>query len=124
MVGHAAIVGVGAGEKHVRNGLAPREAAHRTMREVSGALIAIGLGLVAVFVPTAFVSGITGIFYRQFAVTIAAASLISLRNSLTLAPAIAAAMMKPHKETEIRREERRVGEGGVNKSKYRGRPYN
>src|SRR3546814_18749630 len=101
MVGHAAIVGVGAGEKHVRNGLAPREAAHRTMREVSGALIAIGLVLVAVFVPTAFVSGIPGIFYRQFAVTIAAATLISLLISLTLSPAMAALLLKPHKDNEI-----------------------
>ncbi|HEY9553099.1 efflux RND transporter permease subunit [Allosphingosinicella sp.] len=96
-----AIVVVEAVEKHVRNGLTPREAAHRTMREVSGALIAIGLVLVAVFVPTAFVSGIPGIFYRQFAVTIAAATLISLLISLTLSPAMAALLLKPHKDNEI-----------------------
>src|SRR3546814_3264509 len=96
-----AIVVVEAGEKHVRNGLTPREAAHRTMREVSGALIAIGLVLVAVFVPTAFVSGIPGIFYRQFAVTIAAATLISLLISLTLSPAMAALLLQPHKDNEI-----------------------
>ncbi|HYG46482.1 MAG TPA: multidrug efflux RND transporter permease subunit [Allosphingosinicella sp.] len=93
-----AIVVVEAVEKHIRNGLTPREAAHRTMREVSGALIAIGLVLTAVFIPTAFVSGIPGIFYRQFAVTIAAASLISLIVSLTLSPAMAALLLKPHQE--------------------------
>jgi hydrophobe/amphiphile efflux-1 (HAE1) family protein len=94
-----AIVVVEAVEKHIREGLSPREAAHRTMQEVSGALIAIGLVLTAVFVPTAFVSGIPGIFYRQFAVTIAAASLISLVVSLTLSPALAALLLKPHVET-------------------------
>ncbi len=96
-----AIVVVEAVEKHVRNGLTPREAAHQTMREVSGALIAIGLVLTAVFVPTAFVSGIPGIFYRQFAVTIAAASIISLLVSLTLSPAMAALLLKPHRATEV-----------------------
>ncbi|WP_426267069.1 efflux RND transporter permease subunit [Sphingomonas sp. LHG3443-2] len=95
-----AIVVVEAVEKHIREGLSPREAAHRTMQEVSGALIAIGLVLTAVFVPTAFVSGIPGIFYRQFAVTIAAASLISLVVSLTLSPALAALLLKPHVEMD------------------------
>jgi hydrophobe/amphiphile efflux-1 (HAE1) family protein len=95
-----AIVVVEAVEKHIRNGLSPREAAHRTMREVSGALIAIGLVLTAVFIPTAFVSGIPGIFYRQFAVTIAAASVISLIVSLTLSPAMAALLLKPHGRNE------------------------
>jgi hydrophobe/amphiphile efflux-1 (HAE1) family protein len=92
-----AIVVVEAVEKHIRNGLPPREAAHRTMREVSGALIAIGLVLVSVFVPTAMVSGIPGIFYRQFAVTIAAAAAFSLLVSLTLSPALAALLLKPHR---------------------------
>jgi hydrophobe/amphiphile efflux-1 (HAE1) family protein len=91
-----AIVVVEAVEKHVREGLSPREAAHRTMREVSGALIAIGLVLVSVFVPTALTPGIPGIFYRQFAVTIAAAATISLVVSLTLSPALAALLLKPH----------------------------
>ncbi len=95
-----AIVVVEAVEKHIRNGLTPREAAHRTMREVSGALIAIGLVLTAVFIPTAFVAGIPGIFYRQFAVTIASAALISLIVSLTLSPAMAALLLKPHREHE------------------------
>ena len=92
-----AIVVVEAVEKHIREGLAPREAAHRTMREISGALIAIGLVLVAVFVPAALISGIPGIFYRQFAVTIAAAAVISTLVSLTLSPALAASLLKPHR---------------------------
>ena len=91
-----AIVVVEAVEKHVRNGLSPREAAHRTMREVSGALIAIGLVLISVFIPTALTPGIPGIFYQQFAVTIAAAATISLLVSLTLSPALAALLLKPH----------------------------
>jgi hydrophobe/amphiphile efflux-1 (HAE1) family protein len=91
-----AIVVVENVERYIRDGLTPREAAYRTMDEVSGALIAIGLVLVAVFVPTAFVSGIPGIFYRQFAVTIAAASVISLLVSLTLSPSLAALLLKPH----------------------------
>jgi hydrophobe/amphiphile efflux-1 (HAE1) family protein len=92
-----AIVVVEAVEKHISEGLSPREAAHQTMHEVSGALIAIGLVLISVFVPTAMVSGIPGIFYRQFAVTIAAAASISLIVSLTLSPALAALLLKPHK---------------------------
>jgi len=95
-----AIVVVEAIEKHIREGLSPREAAHRTMKEVSGALVAIGLVLTAVFVPTAFISGIPGIFYRQFAVTIASAALISLLVSLTLSPALAALLLKPHHEAD------------------------
>jgi hydrophobe/amphiphile efflux-1 (HAE1) family protein len=91
-----AIVVVENVERNMRLGLTPREAAVRTMEEVSGALIAIGLVLMAVFVPTALVPGIPGIFYRQFAVTIAAASTISLIVSLTLSPALAALLLKPH----------------------------
>ncbi|MEA3031589.1 MAG: hypothetical protein QOG13_2914 [Sphingomonadales bacterium] len=97
-----AIVVVEAVERHIREGLSPREAAHRTMREISGALIAIGLVLVAVFVPTALISGIPGIFYRQFAVTIAAAAAISTIVSLTLSPALAAILLKPHRTAEAR----------------------
>jgi len=97
-----AIVVVEAVEKHIREGLSPREAAHRTMREISGALIAIGLVLVAVFVPAALISGIPGIFYRQFAVTIAAAAAISTLISLTLSPALAALLLKPHRTDEER----------------------
>src|SRR5690606_3542579 len=68
----------------------------RTMDEVSTALIAIGLVLLSVFIPTAFVSGIPGLFYRQFAVTISATAVISLLLSLTLTPAMAALLLKPH----------------------------
>ncbi len=95
-----AIVVVEAVEKHIRAGLSPRDAAHRTMQEISGALIAIGLVLVAVFVPAALISGIPGIFYRQFAVTIAAAAVISTLVSLTLSPALAAILLKPHRTEE------------------------
>jgi hydrophobe/amphiphile efflux-1 (HAE1) family protein len=74
------------------------------MQEISGALIAIGLVLVAVFVPAALISGIPGIFYRQFAVTIAAAAAISTLTSLTLSPALAAILLKPHKPIEAGEE--------------------
>jgi HAE1 family hydrophobic/amphiphilic exporter-1 len=73
-----------------------RDAAHKTMDEVGGALVAIALVLAAVFVPTAFIPGITGQFYRQFALTIAVSTLISAFNSLTLSPALAALLLKPH----------------------------
>ncbi len=92
-----AIVVVENVERNISAGLTPREAAMRTMDEVSGALIAIGLVLLSVFVPTAFVSGIPGQFYRQFAVTISAAAVISLLLSLTLTPALAALLLKPHR---------------------------
>ena len=93
-----AIVVVENVERYIREGLTPKEAAYKSMEEVSGALVAIGLVLVAVFVPTMFVPGIPGIFYRQFAVTIAAATVVSLFVSLTLSPAMAALLLKPHKE--------------------------
>ena len=92
-----AIVVVENVERNIRAGLTPREAAIRTMEEVSGALIAIGLVMMAVFVPTALTPGIPGIFYRQFAVTIAAAATISLIVSLTLSPALAALLLKAHR---------------------------
>src|SRR5688572_16635530 len=76
--------------------MAPRDAAHLTMDEVGGALIGIALVLVAVFVPTAFMGGIAGQFYKQFALTIASATMISLVVSLTLTPALAALILKPH----------------------------
>ena len=91
-----AIVVVENVERNMREGLSPRQAAHRTMDEVSGALIAIGLVLLSVFIPTAFVSGIPGLFYRQFAVTISATAVISLLMSLTLTPAMAALLLRPH----------------------------
>ncbi|MBB5746779.1 efflux RND transporter permease subunit [Brevundimonas variabilis] len=92
-----AIVVVENVERYIEQGLSPRDAAYKSMQEVSGALIAIGLVLVAVFIPTMFVPGIPGIFYRQFAVTIAAATVVSLFVSLTLSPAMAALLLKPHK---------------------------
>jgi HAE1 family hydrophobic/amphiphilic exporter-1 len=91
-----AIVVVENVERHLRAGLGPREAAHRTMDEVGGALVAIALVLCAVFIPAAFIFGIQGQFYRQFAVTIAASTLISLLVSLTLSPALCALLLKPH----------------------------
>ncbi len=92
-----AIVVVENVERYIEEGLSPKDAAYKSMSEVSGALIAIGLVLVAVFIPTMFVPGIPGIFYRQFAVTIAAATVVSLFVSLTLSPAMAALLLKPHK---------------------------
>jgi len=80
----------------VENGLKPLAAAHQAMREVSGPIIAIALVLCAVFVPMAFLSGVTGQFYRQFAVTIAISTVISTINSLTLSPALAARLLKSH----------------------------
>lgn len=91
-----AIVVVENAERHMAAGLSPLEAARRTMDEVGFALIAIALVLVAVFVPTAFISGISGAFYRQFAATISVATLLSALVSLTLSPALAARLLKPH----------------------------
>ncbi|MGY1459389.1 efflux RND transporter permease subunit [Luteimonas sp. A534] len=91
-----AIVVVENVERNIEQGLTPREAAHQAMREVSGPIIAIALVLCAVFVPMAFLSGVTGQFYKQFAVTIAISTVISAINSLTLSPALAARLLKPH----------------------------
>ncbi len=102
-----AIVVVENVERYIREGLSPKEAAYRSMQEVSGALIAIGLVLISVFVPTMFVPGIPGIFYQQFAVVIATASVISLFVSLTLSPAMAALLLKPHKAHDEHAERRK-----------------
>jgi len=91
-----AIVVVENVERNIEAGLSPREASYRAMREVSGPIIAIALVLVAVFVPLAFISGLTGQFYRQFALTIAISTVISAINSLTLSPALAALLLKGH----------------------------
>ncbi|RVT91801.1 multidrug efflux RND transporter permease subunit [Rhodovarius crocodyli] len=91
-----AIVVVENVERHMAAGMSAKEAARRTMDEVGFALIAIALVLVAVFVPTAMISGLAGAFYRQFAVTIAVATLLSALVSLTLSPALAALLLKPH----------------------------
>ena len=91
-----AIVVVENVERNIQAGLTPRNATIQAMKEVSGPIIAIALVLCAVFVPIAFVSGLTGQFYRQFALTIAISTVISAFNSLTLSPALAAALLKPH----------------------------
>ena len=98
-----AIVVVENVERNIREGLSPRDAAYRTMEEVGGALIAIALVLSAVFIPSTFLTGILGQFFRQFAVTIATATAISLIVSLTLSPALCALLFKPH-EPEPKRQ--------------------
>ena len=89
-----AIVVVESVEKYLHEGLSARDAAYRTMSDVGGALIAMSLVLVAVFGPVAFISGISGSFYQQFAVTIAASTMISLIVSLTLSPALSALIVE------------------------------
>ncbi|WP_416356223.1 efflux RND transporter permease subunit [Aureimonas phyllosphaerae] len=91
-----AIVVVENVERNIENGLSPREATYQAMREVSGPIVAIALVLVAVFVPLAFISGLTGQFYRQFALTLAISTVISAFNSLTLSPALAALLLRGH----------------------------
>ena len=101
-----AIVVVENMERYLAKGLSPKEAAHKTMDEVGGALIAIGLVLIAVFIPTTFLDGISGQFYKQFGLTIAVATTISVFVSLTLSPAMAALLMRheekdPNKKTPL-----------------------
>lgn len=96
-----AIVVVENVERNIAEGLSPRDASRKSMDEVGVALIAIALVLCAVFVPSAFITGISGQFYRQFALTIAAATVISLIVSLTLSPALCALLLKPHHEKKI-----------------------
>jgi multidrug efflux pump len=91
-----AIVVVENVERNIEAGLSPRDASYKAMEEVSGPIIAIALVLCAVFVPVAFVSGLTGQFYRQFALTIAFSTVISAFNSLTLSPALSAILLRPH----------------------------
>lgn len=91
-----AIVVVENVERNMTQGMSPREASHETMTEVSTALIAIALTLCAVFVPVAFISGIPGLFFKQFAMTIAGSTVISCFVSLTLSPALCAMLLKPH----------------------------
>ena len=94
-----AIVVVEAVERHIEDGLSPRDAAFKAMEQVSGPVVAIALILAAVFVPTAFIPGITGRMYQQFAVTIAVSVLISAFNALTLSPALSALLLRPRRET-------------------------
>ncbi|PYR98790.1 MAG: hypothetical protein DMG16_20040 [Acidobacteria bacterium] len=91
-----AIVVVEAIELKLSRGLSPRDAARQTMSEVGGAVIAVALVLAAVFIPTAFISGITGQFFRQFALTIAVSTAISAFNSLTLSPALGGLLLRSH----------------------------
>ncbi|MFL4985267.1 MAG: efflux RND transporter permease subunit [Xanthobacteraceae bacterium] len=97
-----AIVVVENVERYLRQGLSPREAAHKTMDEVGGALVAIAVVLCAVFIPAVFITGISGAFYRQFALTITASTVISAVVSLTLSPALAALLLRPHGHDERR----------------------
>ena len=89
-----AIVVVENVERYLTQGMSPKDAAHKTMDEVGGALIAISLVLIAVFLPTAFITGLQGTFYKQFAITIAASTAISAFVSLTLSPAMAALLLQ------------------------------
>ncbi|MGE3363336.1 MAG: efflux RND transporter permease subunit [Rhizobiaceae bacterium] len=91
-----AIVVVENAERNIALGMSPKEAAHKTMDEVGAAVLAISLVLISVFVPTAFIPGISGQFYLQFAITIAVSTAISAFNSLTLSPALAGVLFKPH----------------------------
>jgi len=95
-----AIVVVENMERYLKQGFTPKEAAFKTMNEVGGALISIGLVLIAVFIPTAFLEGISGQFYKQFGITIAVATAISVFVSLTLSPAMAALLMRHEEHNE------------------------
>ncbi|RZJ27116.1 MAG: efflux RND transporter permease subunit, partial [Brevundimonas sp.] len=109
--------------RYIGEGLTPKEAAYRSMKEVSGALISIGLVLVSVFVPTMFVPGIPGIFYREFAIVITTASVVSLLVSLTLSPAMAALLLKPHKKDAHVRKPGLLGSAAYYGG-YAGRKFN
>src|SRR5208282_2170838 len=94
-----AIVVVEGVERHIEEGMTPKDAALKAMEELSGPVVGIALVLSAVFVPTAFIPGITGRLYQQFAVTIAISVILSAFNALTLSPALAALLLKPKKQT-------------------------
>ena len=96
-----AIVVVEAVEHHIELGLAPRDATIKAMSQVSAPVIAVGLVLTAVFVPCAFITGITGQFYRQFALTIATSTVISAFNSLTLSPGLGGAFASPASQGRV-----------------------
>ncbi|WP_424629087.1 efflux RND transporter permease subunit [Bradyrhizobium sp. SYSU BS000235] len=115
-----AIVVVENVERNLERGMTPAKAAHVTMDEVGGALIAIALTLCAVFVPSAFLSGISGLFFRQFAVTIAASTLISCFVSLTLSPALCAVLFKAHEPGHKTRSSgvRRLVQAGFDKFNF------
>src|SRR5512138_641281 len=94
-----AIVVVEAVEHHIEHGLSPKDASLKAMEEVSGPVVAIAIILAAVFIPTAFIPGITGQLYQQFAVTIAVSVVISAFNALTLSPALSALLLRPKKKS-------------------------
>ena len=94
-----AIVVVEAVERHIEEGMTPREATLQAMREVSGPVIGIALVLSAVFIPTAFLPGITGRLYQQFALTIAISVIFSAFNALSLSPALSSLLLRPRKKT-------------------------
>ncbi len=106
-----AIVVVEAVEHHIEQGMAPREATLKAMSEVQGPVIAIARILAAVYVPVAFMSGVTGRLYQQFALTIAVSVLISAFNALTLSPALSAMLLKPRAHAHPRGTVRRLGDG-------------
>ena len=95
-----AIVVVEAVERHIEDGLPPKQAALKAMEEIAGPVVGIALVLSAVFIPTAFIPGITGRLYQQFAVTIAISVILSAFNALSLSPALAALILKPKKESK------------------------
>ena len=95
-----AIVVVEAVERHIEDGLSPKDAAFKAMEEISGPVVGIALVLSAVFIPTAFIPGITGRLYQQFAVTIAISVVLSAFNALSLSPALAALILKPRRESK------------------------
>src|SRR2546422_842043 len=107
-----AIVVVENVERNIALGLTPVDAARRAMSEVTGPIIATALVLCAVFVPTAFISGLTGQFYKQFAITIAISTVISAVNSLTLSPALCAVLLKPRRERYLKEERAAVAAHG------------
>ncbi|MBI1196774.1 MAG: multidrug efflux RND transporter permease subunit [Phenylobacterium sp.] len=114
-----AIVVVENVERNIGLGLSPMDATRRAMKEVTGPIVSTALVLCAVFVPTAFITGLTGQFYRQFALTIAISTVISAFNSLTLSPALAAVLLKPHDAPKDRFE--RLIEGALG---WLFRPFN
>ncbi len=116
-----AIVVVENVERWMAEGLGPREAAVRAMGEVTGPVVAVALVLCAVFVPCAFISGITGQFFRQFALTIAVSTVISAFNSLTLSPALAALLLKGKREKEGETGKEKEGDKGKSSEVVPGR---
>jgi len=104
-----AIVVVEGVQHHIEEGLAPTDAARKAMKELSGPVVGIALVLASVFVPTAFIPGITGRLYQQFALTIAISVMLSAFNALTLSPALAGLLLKPKKPTRGRLETSLIG---------------